>query len=178
MNVFPVRTKADRGIRNVRFTDIRAAYQADGRDACFWTVVSSLPGKSYIFVLNIVTYTYFVYEDWFQILTETGIFQLEEYALRDFLKNLSDDCKKKDFVEDRRFLSLFIENHNLFGALQPPVEGWDPMEQTAKLAANEVEPHGLVGSEKYYGDEFFRRLSRVSLHLELAVTTSNRDTGS
>lgn len=45
---------------------------------------------------------------------------------------MSDRCKRKqDFTEDEdsRARSIFVECHNEFGALQPPLEGWDPVEQ-------------------------------------------------
>lgn len=155
--LFPPRTKADRGIRNVRFTDIWAAYVADGREECFWRCLTALKGKSYIFSLNICTYAFFLYDEWFAFLEPLGIFELTEYDLRDVLKCMSDNCKKTVFLQDRRTVSVFIENHNLFGALQPPVEGWDPVRQTEALASNTLPEHGLIGTEKYYGDDFFQR---------------------
>lgn len=62
--------------------------------------------------------------------------------------------KKNDFFENQRVVSLFIENHNLFGALLPPVQVWDPVEQTKQLARCEVETHGLIGTP-WCGIEFF-----------------------
>lgn len=142
---FPPCTKNDLGIRNIHMTDL-LVLSSDFNEDLFWTTVGSLPGKSHIFLCNILLYVFLVSKERFSNSHETGVFNLEEYTLRDCLKGYSDQCKKKDFYEKRRTVSLFIENHNLFGALLPPVEGWDPVKQTKQLAHCEVEPHGLIGT--------------------------------
>lgn len=156
---FPPRVPSDIGIRNIHYMDLYDAFCDMGREPEFWDCLQTLRGKSYIFVLNILLYVYLVTQPWFLTLCDTKIFTLTEYVLRDCLKGYSDMCKKKDFIEKRREVSLFIENHNLFGALQPPVEGWDPVEQTRALATSSPADHGLKGSP----DTSFEEIARNSL---------------
>lgn len=54
--IFPPHTKSGIGICNIRITDMHAlCYKLDDEDF-FWKSVNALPGKSYIFVCNILIY--------------------------------------------------------------------------------------------------------------------------
>lgn len=163
--IFPPRTKSDIGIRNIRLFDIYELYKSDYIEELFWDIVQRLPGKSYIFVCNILLYQYLVSPEWWTMLRESGASLLSEYKLRDCLKDMSDLCKKKDFIEKRRQVSVYIETHNLFGALQPPVEGWDPVTQTKELASCDIPIHGLLGTD-LVGDNFFSSSMNSCLRAE------------
>lgn len=160
--IFPPRTPADIGIRNMRLVDILDAYIEVRREADFWNMLLHLRGKSYIFVANICLYEFMSDCGWWDVLESSGACFLPEYELRNCMKNYSDLCKKKEFTENRRIVSVFIENHNLFGSLQPPVEGWDPVTQTQALAGSTPRVHGMIGTP-WQGVDFFRSIARAKL---------------
>lgn len=161
---FPPRCKGDLGIRNLRLLDIYYLYLGLEDEDLFWTRLSQMAGKSYIFVMNIMLYAAIVTSQWYDILSDSGAWTLDEYSLRDLFRQLSDDLKKKDFWQTRDAVSVFIENHNLFGALLPPVEGWDPVSQTRALASCDPEPHGLLyGPPEYKPDVYFNQIADLEL---------------
>lgn len=101
--------------------------------------LDDLKGKSYSFVLNILIYARFVPDCWYQTYRDCYFLFASEYNLQDTFKNVSE-ISMEDFCEGQRFVSIFIENHNLFGALQPTVEAWNPSEQTKDLTVKKHPP--------------------------------------
>lgn len=87
---FPPCTKNDLGMRNIHMTNLYALSIELNEEDLFWTIVDALPGKSYIFVCNILLYVFLVSKEWFTTLNDTKIFSLEEYTLWDCLKGFSN----------------------------------------------------------------------------------------
>nr|WAK77658.1 MAG: RNA-dependent RNA polymerase [Totiviridae sp.] len=86
----------------------------------------------------------FTQDYWWSIMISSGVFLSDSEHFRAACKELSDTVKKtnNDLTPDER-VSLY-ECASLYGAMCPPVPGWDPIEQTRDLADGGQIPHGLL----------------------------------
>lgn len=157
---FPPRTRGDMAIRNTRFADF-LGLPFDGDTLRLR--LSDLSGYDYITALNILIASYlFEPMDWWGFWTDCGAFDGDTTRFRDVTRSGADIVKKVPSRLSADHRVVLYETAGLFGALLPPVEGWDPVDQTRDLAAGGGFVHGLVADPAWDADEMLRRIRTLA----------------
>ncbi|KAL1476750.1 hypothetical protein MTO96_036272 [Rhipicephalus appendiculatus] len=132
--LFPPRNEADMGIRNLRTADMLTYCLATNR-AKAREVIQLYRGFDYILTSNLLVAIFCFGELSWDGLTDAGVFSGDSEHYRTTWKALSDTAKKtKNALSDDDRVS-FHECAALFGAMCPPVPGWDPIFEIVELAS-------------------------------------------
>lgn len=150
LKVTPPRTKGDLAVRNIRNSDIITFCdkyfnwdETEGKDLL--KVIGCL---DYIFAGNVMlAAVIFKPYGWLDFWIKCDIWRGEPSEIRDNLKMASDIVKKEAHPDLAEWRTVFYENNVLYGALQPPVPGFDPVKQTLELSKGGSEKHGLMTAE-------------------------------
>nr|WAK77278.1 MAG: RNA-dependent RNA polymerase [Totiviridae sp.] len=156
--LFPPRNEADMGIRNLRMADMLTFGLVTGRRNRLLDILRLCRGYDYIITCNLLI-ALFCFDDlWWQILQDSGVFDGDAEHFRVSCKCLSDTVKKtKNVLSDDDRVCLY-ECASLYGAMCPPVPGWDPLSETRDLASGGQVDHGLLLGDEFSSDEILRRI--------------------
>nr|WAK77387.1 MAG: RNA-dependent RNA polymerase [Totiviridae sp.] len=118
--------------------------KATGRVQRMREVLVLCKGFDYILTNNLLIAVFCFGEWWWDVLKRAGVFDGDSEHYRLACKALSDKVKKtrNDVDADKRV--CFYECASLYGAMCPPVPGWDPIQETRDLASGGKVPHGLT----------------------------------
>nr|UUT42649.1 MAG: RNA-dependent RNA polymerase [Totiviridae sp.] len=146
--LYPPRNEADMGIRNLRMADMLTYCLATNRRARAAEVLRLCQGFDYILTSNVLTAIFCFGDLWWKGLQDAGVFDGDSEHYRTCCKALSDTIKKtkNELSDDDRV--CFYECASLFGAMCPPVPGWDPIQETRELASGGQHPHGLLAGDE------------------------------
>ncbi|KAG0443874.1 hypothetical protein HPB47_014435 [Ixodes persulcatus] len=141
--LYPPRTKANLAIRNSRFADLLTLPHSDG---VLRLRLTALLGFDYITAANVLTASFLFEEmDWWGFWAACGAFSRDAEHFRVVTREGSDVVKKYRTSIPPDLRVVLYENSSLYGALFPPVPGWDPVAQAAALAAGGKIDHGVPG---------------------------------
>lgn len=163
---FPPRSPQDLGIRYVRASDIWAFYiQFRGKDELRLTL-HQLKHFDYICMTNLLlAKVVFTEPSWWSTLERAGCFDGGSEHYRLACKKLSDLVKKENVTLPADTRVCFYECASLYGTMCPPVPGWDPIEETRKLAQGGQDEHGLLAAHQtsYTSHDFCRAIHDLAL---------------
>lgn len=146
-SLFPPRTKEDLTIRKTRIGDVIEYAHATQSTAEILRILRLCRGYDYALTCNLLVAGLAMDELWWHILEGSGCFDGDGEHYRASAKVLSDTVKKrKNELSDHDRVSLY-ECAALFGALCPPVPGWDPVQETRDLATGGQVAHGLLSGD-------------------------------
>lgn len=159
----PPRTKTDLSIRNCRISDVLATYDKTASLSLAKVRLHQLRGFDYITTCNILWASLLCPPDvdWWGLWSLAGAFDGDGNHFRQVTKYGSDYLKKRPTMLTPDERVLFYENHSLGGALLPPVEGFDPVQQTLTLAASGQNNHGLDPKHNNDLPTFSRLVNRL-----------------
>ncbi|KAL1472336.1 hypothetical protein MTO96_039412 [Rhipicephalus appendiculatus] len=103
-------------------------------------------GFDYILTCNLPTAVFCFGSLWWEGLQASRVFEGDSERFRTSCKTLSDSDtmkKTKNTLSDDDRVCLY-ECASLFGAMCPPVTGWDPTKETEELASDGQRAQGLV----------------------------------
>nr|WAK77424.1 MAG: RNA-dependent RNA polymerase [Totiviridae sp.] len=164
--LYPPRNEADMGIRNLRMADMLTYCLATSRRARAREVLALCRGFDYILTSNVLTAVFCFGDLWWQGLTNAGVFDGDSEHYRTCCKTLSDTIKKtKNTLSDDDRV-CFYECASLFGAMCPPVPGWDPVQETRDLASGGQHPHGLLWGEELTPSDILGRIQGLVRYKE------------
>lgn len=160
--LFPPRTKTDMGIRNIRMADALTYCAVTGRSDAARRVLKLCKGFDYITTQNLLTALFCFNEDWWRTLSNAGVFDGDSEHYRLSCKVLSDLVKKTKncLPSDERV--CYYECAALFGAMCPPVAGWDPVQETKELASGGQTEHGLLFGEEFGPGSILKRIKELA----------------
>nr|WAK77674.1 MAG: RNA-dependent RNA polymerase [Totiviridae sp.] len=142
---YPARTSQDLGIRYARAADVWSFYIERGRDRELRETLRLLKHFDYITMVNVLTAKLvFVRDIWWTTLLRAGCFAAGAEHFRLAARALSDYIKKENVALEPDDRVSFYECASLYGAMCPPVPGWDPVEETRALAEGGSDEHGLL----------------------------------
>nr|WAK77737.1 MAG: RNA-dependent RNA polymerase [Totiviridae sp.] len=154
------------GIRNLRMADMLTYCLATGRRARAAEVLHLCQGFDYILTSNVLTAIFCFGDLWWQGLTQAGVFDGDSEHFRTSCKTLSDTIKKtKNTLSDDDRV-CFYECASLFGAMCPPVPGWDPIQETEDLASGGQHPHGLMIGDELTPEDILGRIHALVRYRE------------
>lgn len=159
--LFPPRNEADMGIRNLRMADMLTYCLATDRRTAVTDVLRLCRGFDYILTCNLLIAMFCFGDLWWTGLREAGVFDGDSEHYRTSCKALSDAVKKtrNTLSDDDRV--CFYECAALFGAMCPPVPGWDPLEETRDLASGGQTDHGLLVGDELGPDAILGRIQAL-----------------
>lgn len=164
--LYPPRNEADMGIRNLRMADMLTYCLATSRRARAREVLVLCRGFDYILTSNVLTAVFCFGDLWWQGLTNAGVFDGDSEHYRTCCKTLSDTIKKtKNTLSDDDRV-CFYECASLFGAMCPPVPGWDPIQETRDLASGGQHPHGLLWGDELTPSDILGRIQGLVRYKE------------
>nr|WAK77593.1 MAG: hypothetical protein [Totiviridae sp.] len=127
--VFPAHSSQDLDIRYVRAADVWSFYLEHGRHNELRRALHQLRFFDYITMVNVLTAKImFVCPLWWDTLERAGCTGAEHFRLAS--RALSDIIKKERVALEPDDRVAFYETASLYGAMCPPVPGWDPVEET------------------------------------------------
>nr|WAK77248.1 MAG: RNA-dependent RNA polymerase [Totiviridae sp.] len=145
LEAFPPRTNQDLGIRYARAADVWTFYMAHGRRAELVTTLRLLKHFDYITMVNVLTAKImFTRPVWWMTMERAGCFAAGSEHFRLAARALSDTIKKEKVALSPDDRVAFYESASLYGAMCPPVPGWDPVEESRALAEGGQDQHGLL----------------------------------
>lgn len=153
---YPPRTKADLAIRTSRFADlITLPFVKD----VLKRRLTALLGFDYITAANVLSAS-FLFEGmaWWDFWADCGAFLSDAEHFRIITREGSDVVKKYRTSIPPDLRVVLYENSSLYGALLPPVPGWDPVAQAAALAAGGKVDHGVPGLQGWDQDAILARI--------------------
>lgn len=143
-DLYPPRTKEELSIRKTRLGDVIEFAQSTGDVEWVRHILTLCRGYDYALTCNLLVAGLAMGELWWDVLTRCGCFSGDGEHYRTSAKVLSDTVKKrKNELPDHDRVS-FYECAALYGALCPPVPGWDPVSETRDLANGGQVAHGLL----------------------------------
>nr|WAK77561.1 MAG: RNA-dependent RNA polymerase [Totiviridae sp.] len=156
--LYPPRNEEDIGIRNLRMADMISYGLATGRRDRLHETLRLCRGFDYILTSNLLIAIYCFGDWWWSALRQAGVFDGDSDHYRVSCKALSDKVKKtkNDIESDKRV--CFYECVALFGAMCPPVAGWDPVQETRDLASGGRVAHGLMRGDEMRPSDVVRRI--------------------
>lgn len=147
--LYPPRTREDLAIRVCRIGDVLDYAARTGRTDVVRRVLQLCRGFDYITVNNLLVARLCFGPVWWNLTEGSGLFEGDSCHFRLAARALSDTVKKSDTcLDDYDRVSLY-ECACLYGAMCPPVPGWDPVQETYELASGGQEEHGLLAGERY-----------------------------
>nr|WAK77286.1 MAG: RNA-dependent RNA polymerase [Totiviridae sp.] len=142
---FPPRTPQDLGIRHVRASDVWSFYVNTGRRDELEACLRLLKAFDYVAMVNILLARILIGGDvWWSTLERAGCFAAGAEHFRLSARALSDLMKKENVALPPDDRVSFYEVASLYGAMCPPVPGWDPVDKTRELAHGGADAHGLI----------------------------------
>lgn len=161
-NLFPPRTKEDLTIRKTRIGDVIEYAHLTGCVDEMRRILRLCRGYDYALTCNLLVAGLAMDELWWTILEESGCFDGDGEHYRATAKILSDTVKKrKNELSDHDRVSLY-ECAALYGALCPPVPGWDPVRETRDLATGGQVAHGLLSGDWLRSDHILDMIAGLA----------------
>lgn len=147
--LFPPRTKEDLAIRVCRIGDVLGFARRYGMVEEVLDVLRLCRGYDYALTNNLLVARLCFGDMWWRLTKGSGLFDGDAEHFRVSAKVLSDTVKKREtHLIDYDRVSLY-ECSCLYGAMCPPVPGWDPVEETRDLATGGQIAHGLLWGTEY-----------------------------
>lgn len=165
LKLYPPRTKEDLGIRNLRMGDMLLFMRRKGLADRAVHILKLCRGFDYVLTSNcLLAALCFRDQKWWDIMVASGVFLRDASHYRLACKELSDTVKKtnNELTADER-VSLY-ECASLYGAMCPPVPGWDPIEETRQLAEGGQKPHGLLAGDWMQQAQLNKRIRELVRH--------------
>nr|WAK77608.1 MAG: RNA-dependent RNA polymerase [Totiviridae sp.] len=162
---FPARTNQDLGIRYARAADVWSFYIETGRSQELRDTLRLLKYFDYITMVNVlIGKIVFTHAVWWDTLVRAGCFVAGAEHFRLAARALSDYVKKENVALDPDDRVSFYECASLYGAMCPPVPGWDPVEETQALAEGGSDEHGLLldCSPGYSSEDFLEAVRALA----------------
>nr|WAK77261.1 MAG: RNA-dependent RNA polymerase [Totiviridae sp.] len=160
--LFPPRNRADLGVRNVRLADLLSFYRCHPEYGDTSGLLRQLKFFDYICVCNILlARVVFWGTGWWDIVLGSGLLAAGAEHFRLAGKALSDFVKKERVLIPADLRTSLYEVASLYGAMTPPVPGWDPVEETEALAKSGQSQHGLLGFERYGQPAILEAITRL-----------------
>lgn len=161
VTIWPVRAKADLGIRRTRLSDCYDTYVRGHATAEFWRIAERLPGFDLITAVNILTAHWWLSTtswSWFDWWDGLGAWTGGTFHFAAVAKEVSDLVKKYESA-DAPALRV-VECAGLTGYRLPPIPGFDVVRETRALAEGGGR-HGLTDVGR--GLEQFRKIAETVL---------------
>nr|UYL95644.1 MAG: RNA-dependent RNA polymerase [Kashgar Totiv tick virus 1] len=147
--LFPPRTKEDLAIRVCRMGDVIEFAARRGLLESVEATLKLCRGYDYALTNNLLVARLCFGELWWKMTQDSGLFDSDAEHFRVAAKTLSDIVKKRETeLSDYDRVSLY-ESACLYGAMCPPVPGWDPVVETHDLATGGQVAHGLLWGPVY-----------------------------
>nr|WAK77292.1 MAG: RNA-dependent RNA polymerase [Totiviridae sp.] len=145
LEAFPPRTSQDLGIRYARAADVWSFFIAQGQKKELMAILHQLKFFDYITMVNVLTAKImFTRPIWWKTMDRAGCFAAGAEHFRLAARALSDIIKKEKVALEPDDRVAFYECASLYGAMCPPVPGWDPVEESRALAEGGKDQHGLL----------------------------------
>nr|WAK77465.1 MAG: RNA-dependent RNA polymerase [Totiviridae sp.] len=146
---FPARSSQDLGIRYVRAPDLWVFFMENRSYEELRQVLRQLKFFDYICMVNLLlAKVVFTNPQWWDTLARAGCFDGGSEHFRLACKQLSDWVKKENVQLPAAERVCYYECASLYGAMCPPVPGWDPILETRELAQGGQDEHGLLLSSR------------------------------
>nr|WAK77577.1 MAG: RNA-dependent RNA polymerase [Totiviridae sp.] len=165
LEAFPARSSQDLGIRYARAADVWTYYLNHGRRQELIDTLHQLKHFDYITMVNLLTAKLvFVNPVWWAALERAGCLRAGAEHFRLAGRALSDLLKKERVALPPDDRVAFYEVASLYGAMCPPVPGWDPIDETQALAQGGQDQHGLLLNAQpgYSSADFHNAIRRLA----------------
>lgn len=160
--LYPPRTREDLSIRVCRIGDVLGFAKRIGRVDDVRAVLRACRGFDYVLTDNLLVARLCFKDIWWDLVSGSGLLDSDATHFRAAGRTLSDTVKKRDTVLDDYDRVSLYECASLYGAMCPPVPGWDPVQETRDLASGGQDEHGLLWGPKYRPSSVLRAIADLA----------------